>query len=51
MFLVLILLSMIHCYINMQTKKMVAHTELSKNLQVELSGFGRYLVATLIPSV
>lgn len=42
---------MIHCYINMQTKKMVAQTELFKNLQVELNGFGKYLVATLIPNV
>lgn len=32
-------------------KKMVAQTELFKNLQVELNGFGKYLVAALIPNV
>lgn len=32
-------------------KKMVAQTELFKNLQVEPNGFGKYLVATLIPNV
>ena len=29
----------------------MAETELLKNLQAELSGFGKYLVATLIPNV
>lgn len=42
MFLVLILLSMIHWYINMETKNTVAQTELLKDLQVELSGFGYF---------
>lgn len=48
MFLALIVLNMIHCYRNMQ--KLVAYIEL-KNPQVQLSGLGKYLVATLISNV
>lgn len=38
-------------YKHANKKTMVAQTQLVKNLQVELSGFGKYLAATLMPDV